>query len=252
LTLPLTPSPYSAQAARYALRGIDGTDLLAFRAVAERPFLAGPSALDLGCGAGRSSRFLRDLGFSVTGADISPDMLAQARSQDPSGDYRALASGQALPFPNASFDSVFSSWMLVEIGTPEAMNRLLREVRRVLRSGGRALFVTNTPEFYRGEWISCAVDFPENRIPLRSGQNVRVRLMPEGIELMDFFWSDSDYRTFFEQAGFRIVGALRPLGHHDDVIAWKSETELAPYVIYQLENTQLSGYASAPSPATQR
>jgi len=43
---------------------------------------------------GRSTRFLRQLGFEVTGVDIAEDMIRKARELDPSGDYRLLSGGQ--------------------------------------------------------------------------------------------------------------------------------------------------------------
>ena len=42
----------------------------------------GKRALDFGCGTGRSTRFLKKLGFDVIGIDISGDMLEIARNLD--------------------------------------------------------------------------------------------------------------------------------------------------------------------------
>jgi len=47
--------------------------------------VTGTKALDFGCGTGRSTRFLRKLGFNVMGVDISEEMLRIARPLDPSG-----------------------------------------------------------------------------------------------------------------------------------------------------------------------
>jgi len=44
--------------------------------------VTGAKALDFGCGTGRSTRFLRRLGFNVTGVDVSEDMLRIARTMD--------------------------------------------------------------------------------------------------------------------------------------------------------------------------
>ena len=66
-----------ARASAYAELEFPGTYYLAFRdlpALIER-YVPGGRALDFGCGAGRSSRFLQGLGFTVLGVDIAARML---------------------------------------------------------------------------------------------------------------------------------------------------------------------------------
>ena len=77
------------RASAYATLEFPGTYYLAFRDLPAliRRYNHGSRALDFGCGAGRSTRFLRNLGLDVVGADISQAMLDQARALDPSGDY---------------------------------------------------------------------------------------------------------------------------------------------------------------------
>lgn len=223
---------YSRDAHRYALREFNNTDYLAFREIAARHLLCDLQVLDLGCGTGRSARFLKQLGNQVTGADVSPEMLEQARSSDPDGDYHALERGGPLPFEDARFDAVFTSWMLVELGDPAQIEDLLRECARVVRPGGTAVAVTNTADFYRGDWVSIDISFPENRSPLQSGQPVKAVLLPERVTVEDYFWTDDDYRRFFASAGWEVVAALHPLGLPDDPIIWKDEARLAPFVVY--------------------
>jgi SAM-dependent methyltransferase len=70
------------RAGSYATLEFSNTYHLAFRDLPEiyRMHAAGTSALDFGCGAGRSTRFLRGLGFETIGVDISPEMVAKARA----------------------------------------------------------------------------------------------------------------------------------------------------------------------------
>lgn len=82
-----------ALAQAYARLEYPGTYYLAFRdmpAIIGRHNQGGIRALDFGCGAGRSTRFLKQLGYSAVGVDISADMLLKARELDPDGDYRLL------------------------------------------------------------------------------------------------------------------------------------------------------------------
>jgi len=99
----------------------------------------GDRVLDLGCGAGRHLVELCRLGYQATGLDLSMPMLEAARSAaaEPTlvrGDMRRL------PFRASGFDivtSYFTSFGYFD--DEEDDERVLREVRRVLRPGGRFL-----------------------------------------------------------------------------------------------------------------
>ena len=60
----------------------DGTNLLAYRDIPSilEKYVRGKRAIDYGCGTGRSTRFLEELGYEVVGVDISQEMLKQALS----------------------------------------------------------------------------------------------------------------------------------------------------------------------------
>ncbi|PJC87650.1 malonyl-[acyl-carrier protein] O-methyltransferase BioC [Vibrio sp. HA2012] len=100
--------------------------------------LEGLKVLDIGCGTGYFSQQLAERGARVTAADLSPAMLKEARNRCGHciQDYRQ-ADAESLPFPDQTFDLVFSSLALQwchDLAVP------LRELRRVTRSGGRILF----------------------------------------------------------------------------------------------------------------
>jgi SAM-dependent methyltransferase len=80
------------RARAYSTLQFPGTYYLAFRdlPVLIRRHSHGSRALDFGCGTGRSTRFLKNLGLNVVGADISQAMLDQARALDPSGESTTL------------------------------------------------------------------------------------------------------------------------------------------------------------------
>ncbi|MCB0664291.1 MAG: class I SAM-dependent methyltransferase, partial [Saprospiraceae bacterium] len=189
----------------YAQRGFENTDFLAFSCVRDLQILQNRKVLDLGCGGGRSSSFLEQLKCEVTGLDNNPVMVTEARKNHPDGDFYLLESTMSFPFKDDAFEGIFSSWMFPEIGKKEEIGRILTECHRVLQTHGDLLIVVNTPEFYQHEWMSCKVNHPENRGPLVSGQKVRVTLLPQEIEIQDFFWSDDDYRLFTLLAGFKHV-----------------------------------------------
>ncbi|HKW48264.1 MAG TPA: class I SAM-dependent methyltransferase, partial [Gemmatimonadaceae bacterium] len=106
----------------------------------------GESALDIGCGTGTlaiAAKASVGSSGSVVGIDASPEMLVRAnRKAAKAGvDVRFQpAIVEALPFPDASFDVVFSTLMLHHLPRP-VREQCTREVRRVLKPGGRFLAV---------------------------------------------------------------------------------------------------------------
>jgi SAM-dependent methyltransferase len=100
------------------------------------PPVAGLAGLDIGCGEGANTRRMAQLGAYMTGIDVAPTFIRHARDcedAEPLGiDYRE-ADGQALPFPNRSFDFIVALMSLMDMPEPA---RAILEAARVLRPGG--------------------------------------------------------------------------------------------------------------------
>jgi SAM-dependent methyltransferase len=74
-----------ARAEVYATLEFKNTYHLAYRdipAILGEHVRGGRKSVDFGCGTGRSTRYLRQLGFEVTGVDIAEDMIRKARELD--------------------------------------------------------------------------------------------------------------------------------------------------------------------------
>ena len=104
--------PDDLEAKSYALAQFENTYYLGYRDVPLiiKKFVRGKKALDYGCGAGRSTLFLKNLGFEVKGVDISESMLSLAKEKDPEGVYEKIESGSLLD-PDGSFDLIFSCFV---------------------------------------------------------------------------------------------------------------------------------------------
>lgn len=102
----------------------------------------GKRVLDLGCGGGFMAEALHARGATAVGVDPSTGAVAAARRHaQASGleiDY-LVAKGEALPFAAAAFHIVVCVDVLEHV---ESLDRVLSEVRRVLRPGGLFLFDT--------------------------------------------------------------------------------------------------------------
>jgi len=108
--------------------------------------VADRDVLEIGCGAAPCSRWLRAQGARVIGLDLSHGMLAHGLAAMAADEHPVpliQAGAEHLPLADASFDIVCSAFGAVPFTTDSA--RVMREVARVLRPGGRWVFATNHP-----------------------------------------------------------------------------------------------------------
>lgn len=97
--------------------------------------------LDVGCGGGSHAAAFAELGWEVTGVDVSEDQLRLARAR---GVDALLGRAEELPFGEASFDAAVSMWTHTDIDDfPAAAH----EVARVLRSGAPFVYLGVHPCF---------------------------------------------------------------------------------------------------------
>jgi SAM-dependent methyltransferase len=97
----------------------------------------GEDVLDVACGHGRIANRLAGRGAVVTGLDVDPFFLAKAR-EAASGATFVLGDMRALPFADASFDAALLWFTSFGYFDDDGNRRVLRELCRVLRPGGRA------------------------------------------------------------------------------------------------------------------
>ena len=240
-----------ARSAAYATLEFPGTYFLAFRDLPAiiRAHVQGKRAVDFGCGAGRSTRFLRGLGFEVVGVDIAAPMLARARERDPEGDYRLLGEGVRDLGPGA-WDLVLSAFTFDNIPTREGKVSSFRDLAALLRPEGRIVNLVSAPEIYVNEWASFSTrDFPANRAA-RCGDEVRIVMLDveDRRPVVDVLWTDEGYRDVYAAAGLHKVASHRPLGRPEDRQPWVSEERIAPWVIDVL--APLTSRSSPPGTAS--
>jgi SAM-dependent methyltransferase len=225
-----------ARAEAYANLAFQATYHLAYRDLPRilSEHVAGRRALDFGCGAGRSTRFLRALDFEVVGVDVSSEMLGKARALDPGGRYERIGDGDLAGHPTAGYDLVLAAYPFDNIAGPERRVRLMEELRRIMMPTGRLVLVASTPELYVNEWATfTTAAFPENA-GARSGERVRIVIKEGGDTrpIDDLIWFDADYRDTFRRAGFELLATHRPLALGDEPFDWVNETRIPPWVLY--------------------
>jgi ubiquinone/menaquinone biosynthesis C-methylase UbiE len=159
--------------------------------------LAGKDVLEVGCGTGVHARLLAAAGARVRAVDLTPTAVELTRRRLELAGLEAdvsEADAEALPFADASFDYVWS-WGVVHHS--ERTDRVLAEIARVLRPGGRLALMV-----YHRSSITFWGQFVLYRGVLRGGL---LRETPD--ELADR-WSDGVIARHYTRAGLRT--ALAP------------------------------------------
>lgn len=230
------------RAEAYAKLEFPGTYYLAYRDLPEiiSEHVKGRRALDFGCGAGRSTRFLKKMGFNVLSVDIAEDMLKQARARDAGGDYRLVKDDSANWLQDQVYDLVLAAFTFDNIPTVEKKVALFKKLGSVLANEGRIVSLVSAPEIYTHEWASFTTKaFPENR-SAQSGDRVKIIMLDveDQRPVEDIYWTDEAYREVYERAGLEMVRTYKPLAKASELFPWVNETRIAPWAIYVLEKKQ--------------
>jgi SAM-dependent methyltransferase len=168
--------------------------------------------LEVGCGTGNYIVALESLAeCACWGIDPSAEMLSQARARSSAIRFQA-GRAEALDFPTASFDLVFSVDVIHHVARRDAY---LKEAYRVLEAGGRICTVTDS------EWII------RHRQPMAA-------YFPETIEVeLARYPRIAELRSMMEQAGFDEIGehAVEWRGALADVQAYRERAFSALHLI---------------------
>jgi SAM-dependent methyltransferase len=228
----------SKRADAYSKLEFPGTYYLAFRDLPEilSKHVKGKDAMDFGCGSGRSTRFLKKLGYRPFGVDISEEMVTKAREFDPDGSYHVIEEGDFSEFERNSFDLILAAFPFDNIPTMEQKVMNLSGLRNLLRDDGCIVNLVSNPEIYTHEWASFSTkDFPENT-NAKCGDEVLIIQMDteDKRPVIDILWTRECYRDTYRQSDLGIVEVYNPLARKDEPYAWVNETKIAPWAIYVL------------------
>ena len=226
------------RAEAYAELELHGTYYLAFR---DLPAIVGEHvrgvrALDFGCGAGRSTRLLRKIGFDVVGVDISAQMLRLARERDPAGEYQLLPGGDLGALAANRYDLILSAFPFDYVPTREQKVALLVSLRRLLNSDGCLVNLVSSADLYVNEWVSFSTrEFSGNQ-SARSGDKALVVMLDveDRRPIEDILWTHDDYLDVYQRAGLQVHKTYRPLGKPGEAFAWETELTIPPWSIYVL------------------
>ena len=132
-------------------------DLRSFRRLLKRiGDIKGRSALDIGCGTGRWSKIMHNMGVRVVGIDLSEELLKDNKIRMPEIDFKEMMASH-LNFQDNTFDLV-SSVTVLHIPY-KVQKESIKEICRVLKIGGFALIIEGSKE---NEQIQYRYSFPNS------------------------------------------------------------------------------------------
>jgi ubiquinone/menaquinone biosynthesis C-methylase UbiE len=173
----------------------------------------GGRLLDIGCGTGFLLRLAADVFDDMVGLDITPEMLARAAAAAPSAEL-VLGSAEEIPFPDASFDAVSAYSFLDHLADVPAV---FRQMRRVLRPGGRAYIDLVPNRMYWRALSAVPASDPlsdivarEHRMVTANAQDVAARY---GVDADDFVAAEPGKRD----------GGM----DHEEVAGWAADAGFA-------------------------
>jgi SAM-dependent methyltransferase len=123
----------------------------------------GQSILDVATGTGWSARNVARSGADVTAVDIAPELLAAARKLSAHLPIAfRLADAERLPFPDAHFDGIISTFgVMFAVDQAQAA----RELARVCRPGGRLAIAAWVPDGAVAEFFGVLAKYSDAPAP---------------------------------------------------------------------------------------
>jgi SAM-dependent methyltransferase len=150
--------------------------------------------LDIGCGTGLFVERYRCRGGRAVGLDLSPRMVERAVDRCPAADW-TVGTADALPFSDNTFDAVSSLLAFSYFQHPE---RMLAEVLRVLRPGGRFSLCTLGRNFFTAGLPAIHT----------LGELTRVRQVGMG-DFGERYYSEDQMADLLGRAGFTDIRVSR-------------------------------------------
>lgn len=235
-----TAEPWDLVAPAYAAEALPVFEAYAREALRVAALPASARVADVACGPGTISLLAAAAGARVSALDVSPRMVEAARTRAQAAGLAdrvdvQLGDGQRLPLEGGAYDAAFSMFGLMFF--PDRLAGL-REMRRVLRPGGRAIISSWVPFDgpFRALMQTTTEMIPGLRLgggapPLSSPEQIREEMTAAGfpqvtVEVVGHSITAPSFDTFWDQVE-RTNAPLVLLAHRLGSARW---TEMAPKI----------------------
>lgn len=214
--------------------------------LALRPWLdiaPGTRVLDVGCGVGRWSSLLARRGGIVTGIDLSPTMIAEARRraelQDVSSRCRFLVQDLAQLDAGGQFDLILGVTVLQHILDPEALRSAVRGMADHLAPGGRMVLLEAAPASIAEHCDTTVFRARQRRVYLDLFEQAGIELRAiSGVDPAPFkTWLLPHLRRLPRSLAISAVAAVTLLSAPIDVIFGRRAVQRSWHAVFVLQRT---------------
>ncbi len=216
------------QIKKYSSSEISGTGYLAYRDIIKFSLfneVIFSKVLDLGCGAGRSTKFLSKFCDKVSGVDISEGMLNIAEKALPDHKFY-INNHKDETYPFSPYTVIYSILMFFHFSNIEDIRQELKKCFDSLINLGYLIIINGTRNLYTQNYLSVkGIGKP----PENDGDACEVELKSIDCKVKDYFWNENTIIEGAKQSGFTFVASHYPLGKNEDTQEYKDELEFPPY-----------------------
>ncbi len=192
----------------------------------------GQHVLDVGCGSGNYTIALAKCGISITGLDISQEMLNKASAKEPTLTW-ILGDAKNLPFADNTFDGVLCFLALHHI---REYMLFFREAYRVLKSNGKLLIFTDTPAQFMQLWLT---DYFPKMMAQAAALLLSQKQVEEALNLVGF--KQICFENYFVTANLQDA-FLQKAKHHPELCLDKNfRSNTSPFALAQDQEEIQSG-----------
>lgn len=173
--------------------------------------------LDIGCGNGRFYPLIKERHAKYTGIDYSAKLILNAKRLYPDADF-LVSDGKTIPFPDHSFDIVYSFAVLHHLPSEALRAKFIQEIERVLHPDG--ILVLTVWNLWRAKYFGRLFKTAFEKILGKNTLDIGDVMLTFGKEKHPRYlhaFTENELRTLLEENGFVLQGI--------DIIARNSKEE---------------------------
>lgn len=192
--------------------------------------IEGKQILDYGCGSGKFSRRLRDLGAFVSAVDISDNAIERAKQKNSEKiTYHVIEDDCLSHIEEDSLDHAVANFVLCCIQDKEKIRNIAGQIYEKLRPGGYFIICDPHPDSLGYEYISMKREKPEK---VESGTPINVQLTGMSKTFCDYWRSKQDFESILKDSGLEVDKIIEPkIEDCSEEAFWQDEKIQAPLMI---------------------